>query len=64
METKKSSLFLSAVTEKLMGPKMSYRLRYMHQRGHLPNFKNPKDISEILINKMFTPPSVLHTHPL
>lgn len=56
MEAKKSSLFLSAVTEKLFGPKMNYRLRYLHQRGHLPNFKNPKDISEILINKMFTPP--------
>ena len=54
MEAKKSSLILSNLTHKLLGAKWNYRLRYFHQRGHLPSLKNPKDLSEILISQMFT----------
>lgn len=34
---------------KLVGRKFMYSLRYFHQRKRLPNFKNPKDLSEIII---------------
>lgn len=54
MQAKKSSLFLSALTHKLLGAKMSYRLRYLHNRGHFPNLKKPRDMSEILISQLFT----------
>ncbi len=53
MKTKKSSIVLSNVTYKLLGPKMNYRLRYFHQHGHFPDLKNPKDISEVMISEMF-----------
>lgn len=53
MEAKKSSLLLSKWTHELFGSKMNYRLRYFHQRGHLPNLKDPKDMSEILVSQMF-----------
>lgn len=53
-KTKKSNLILSTLTYKLLGAKWNYRLRYFHQRGHLPSLKNPKDLSEILISQMFT----------
>ena len=56
MKAKKSSLLLSRWTQQLLGAKMNYRLRYMHQRGHWPNLKHPQDMSEILISKLFTPP--------
>lgn len=57
MKAKKSSLVLSHLTDILFGAKMNYRLRYLHQRGHLPNLKHPKDASEFLISQLFTPPS-------
>lgn len=53
MEAKKSSLFLSKWSAKLLGPKMNYRLRYFHQRGHFPNLSSPKDMSEILVSQLF-----------
>lgn len=53
MKAKKSSLFLSKWSAKLLGPKMNYRLRYFHQRGHFPNLSNPKDMSEILVSQLF-----------
>ena len=55
MKAKKSSLLLSKLTEVLFGAKNNYRLRYYHQRGHFPDLKHPKDASEYLISKMFTP---------
>lgn len=55
MKAKKSSLLFSSCTQHLFGAKMNYRLRYLHQRGHLPNLKDPKDMSEILISKLFNP---------
>jgi len=53
MEAKKSSILLSRWMHKLFGAKINYRLRYFHQRGHFPNLKNPKDMSEILISQLF-----------
>lgn len=55
MESKRSSNVMSDLTRKFFGPKMNYRLRYFHNRGHFPNLKDPKDMSEILISQMFTP---------
>lgn len=55
MEAKQTSLFFSKWVFRLLGAKTNYRLRYFHQRGHFPNLKHPKDISEILISHMFTP---------
>ena len=53
MEENKVGNFLGKWTEKILGPKWNYRLRYYHQRGHFPNLKHPQDMSEILINLMF-----------
>lgn len=53
MESSKTSNFLNAFVNKLFGAKMDYRLRYLHNRGHLPNLSHPKDMSEILISKLF-----------
>ena len=47
-------LILSSITNRVLGIKNSYRLKYYHQRGHFPNLKHPKDLSEYLISKMFT----------
>lgn len=52
MEESKLSTFLSDTTEKVFGAKLNYRLRYLHQRGHLPNLNNPKDLSEILLSQL------------
>lgn len=53
MEANKRSIILSELSHKLLGPKMTYRLRYFHQRGHFPNLSHPNDMSEILISQMF-----------
>ena len=37
---------------KLLGKKASYMLRYYHNRGHFPNLRHPKDLSEILISRI------------
>lgn len=55
MKAKKSSLILSDLSHHLLGAKTNYKLRYYHQRGHWPNLKHPSDISEYLINNLFTP---------
>lgn len=39
--------------EKLFGRKFAYSLKYFHSRGRWPNLKNPQDLSEILISRMF-----------
>lgn len=55
MKARKTSFFLSNMTHKLFGAKWNYRLRYLHQRKHLPNLKVPSDMSEVLISQMFAP---------
>lgn len=55
MEVKKSFQVLSKLSRMLLGAKLTYCLKYYHQRGHFPNLKNPKDLSEILLSKMFNP---------
>jgi len=55
MKAKKSSLVLSKWTNSILGPKNNYKLRYFHQRGHFPNMKHPKDLSERIISSMFDP---------
>lgn len=55
MESSKSSNFMSSWASKLFGAKMNYRMRYLHNRGHWPNLRNPKDLSEILISNLFNP---------
>ena len=37
---------------KFAGRKLIYSLRYFHQRKKSPNFKNPKDLSEIIISNI------------
>lgn len=41
------------ISEILLGRKFAYSLKYLHSRGRWPNLKNPKDLSEILISRMF-----------
>lgn len=55
MESSKSSAFFASVVRMLFGSKMNYKVRYYHQRGHWPNLKNPKDLSEHIISEMFSP---------
>lgn len=57
MESSKSSIFLSKLFFRVLGAKNTYRWRYYHQRGHFPNLKNPKDLSERLIASLFSPES-------
>lgn len=55
MEAKRSSVVLSTIVGKLFGEKVNYRLKYFHNRGHLPNFSQPKDISEYMLSTMLNP---------
>jgi len=55
MESSRNSAFFASLVRKLFGPKMNYRVRYYHQRGHWPNLENPKDLSEHIISEMFSP---------
>lgn len=52
---KSISDYLSNLTYQLFGQSWNYKLRYLHNRGHLPNFKHPKDMSEILLSQMTDP---------
>lgn len=45
--------FIHAVAN-VLGRKTGYKIRYYHNRGHWPNLKHPKDLSEILISKILT----------
>ena len=56
MEENKFNSRMGALAQALLGAKMNYKLRYYHQRGHWPNLKHPKDMSEILISEMFDEP--------
>lgn len=46
---KKLMLIISDISIRLFGKKLSYKLRYFHNRGRWPNLKNPKDLSERII---------------
>lgn len=45
----------SKVVYGLFGPRMNYSLRYFHNRKHLPNLSNPKDLSERILASMLLP---------
>ena len=55
METSKFSLILSKIVGCTLGDNLNYRLKYFHNRGHLPNFTHPKDISEYMLSTMLNP---------
>lgn len=38
----------------VMGQRVNYMIRYYSHRGHLPNFKNPKDLSERILASMLS----------
>ena len=46
---KKLMLIISDISIRLFGKKISYKLRYFHNRGRWPNLKNPQDLSERII---------------
>lgn len=45
---------LSSISAKLLGRKLSYSLRYYHNRKRWPDIKHPKDMSEILISRILS----------
>lgn len=53
MKENKIMSTLSFLSRSILGAKATYKLRYFHQRRHLPNLKHPKDLSEYLISEMF-----------
>lgn len=55
MKSKELMLILSKVAQKTLGDKNTYRLKYFHQRHRFPNLKDPKDLSERLVSRMFSP---------
>ncbi len=55
MESSKSSAVFASAMRFLFGSKFSYKVRYYHQRGHWPNLRAPKDLSEHIISEMFSP---------
>ena len=38
----------------VLGQRMNYTIRYYSHRGHLPNFKHPKDLSERILASMLS----------
>lgn len=46
---------LSKAVYLLGGARLNYSLRYLHNRKHFPNFKNPKDFSERILASMLSP---------
>lgn len=38
----------------VIGQRMNYTIRYYSNRGHLPNFKHPKDLSERILSAMLS----------
>lgn len=53
MKSNKINLIVSDVVRALFGPCFNYRLRYLRLRKHLPNLKNPHDLSERIISAMY-----------
>lgn len=45
--------FLAKITYSIT-PRLYLTLSYIHNRGKLPNFKNPKDLSEIVFSKLIS----------
>lgn len=52
MNHKISKIFAKAVTA--ISPKLYIKLSYLHNRGKLPNLKNPKNVSEIILSTMYS----------
>lgn len=52
---KKFNEIIARLSYYFLGDKNTYRLMYFHQRGHWPNFKDPKDLSERLLSAMLNP---------
>ena len=55
MEASKFSLLASKFVGGLFGENINYRLKYLHNRKHLPNFSHPKDITEYMLSTMLNP---------
>lgn len=53
MSTSKAKALFDKIVRGCFGPKLNYVLRYYHHRGHFPNLKYPKDMSEILLSQLF-----------
>jgi hypothetical protein len=49
----KVSKILAKIATKI-SPKIYMKLSYFHNRGKLPNLKNPKDVSEIILSTMYS----------
>lgn len=39
----------------IINKRLLFTLQYFHQRGHFPNFKNPKDLSEHVLSDLLKP---------
>lgn len=52
MNLKLSKILARAATA--LSPKLYIKLSYLHNRGKLPNLKNPKDVSEIILSTMYS----------
>lgn len=48
----KINVCLMDVIVRVFGRKVNYQLRYFHHRHHLPDFKHPQDLSEIVLSSM------------
>lgn len=40
---------LANIIANVLGQRVNYTIRYYRHRGHLPNFKHPKDLSERIL---------------
>lgn len=54
MDTLVLRRMLSSASVKILGRKLSYSLRYYHNRRRWPNLTNPQDLSEILISRILS----------
>ena len=45
---------LANIIANVLGQRVNYTIRYYRHRGHLPNFKHPKDLSERILSSMLS----------
>ncbi|MBN2521615.1 MAG: hypothetical protein JXB17_13970 [Bacteroidales bacterium] len=43
----------------ILNKKLLFKLQYFHHRGRFPDFKNPKDISELILSELLEPKYIL-----